>query len=168
MPKETVLEPGPYPMLSNAKDSAINTKSSSLFAVGKNTKYPKESAMLIGFLLSDPEGIKVLALQNGMPVNPKAVTLLEQSGVITPTNLLANAYKAAAEQPATQVPVSPYMENQELVQLWTTSVQRLDYGKGALNEVADYFYNNANRILKRAIRQAQSTTLLRRYINTTV
>lgn len=152
MPKETVLEPGPYPMLSNAKDSAINTKPSSLFAVGKNTKYPKESAMLIGFLLSNPEGIKALALQNGMPANPKAVTLLEESGVITPTNLLANAYKAAAEQPATQVPVSPYMENQELVQLWTTSVQRLDYGKGSLNEVADDFYSNANRILKRAIR----------------
>ncbi|MGL9735613.1 MAG: hypothetical protein ACR5LF_08020 [Symbiopectobacterium sp.] len=58
MPKKTVLEPGPYPMLSNAKDSAINTKPSSLFAVGKNTKYPKESSMLIGFLLSDPEGIR--------------------------------------------------------------------------------------------------------------
>lgn len=152
MPKDAVLEPGPYPMLPNAKDSAINTKPSSLFAVSRHTQHPKEAAMLIGFLLSDPEGIKALGLQNGMPANPKAVKLLEDSGVITPTNLLANAYRAAATQPATHVPVSPFMENQELVQLWTTSVQRLDYGKGTLNEVSDDFYNNANRILKRAIR----------------
>lgn len=44
------------------------------------------------------------------------------------------------------------MENQELVQLWTTSLQKLDYGNGEVNKVADDFLNGANRILKRAIR----------------
>lgn len=152
MPKDAVLEHGPYPMLPNAKDSAMNSKPSSLFAVSKHTKHPREAALLIGFLLNAPEGIVALGLQNGMPANPKAQQLLEARGVITADNLLANAYRAAAAQPATQVPVSPFMENQELVQLWTNSVQRLDYHKGSLESVADDFFTGANRILKRAIR----------------
>ncbi|MDQ5891639.1 MAG: oligogalacturonide transport system substrate-binding protein, partial [Pseudomonadota bacterium] len=90
--------------------------------------------------------------QNGMPANPKAQKLLEDIGVINPGNLLANAYRAAAEQPASKVPVSPFMENQELVQLWTSSLQKLDYGNGEVNKVADDFLNSANRVLKRAIR----------------
>ncbi|MEI7142848.1 ABC transporter substrate-binding protein [Pectobacterium brasiliense] len=152
MPKDAVLETGPFLTMPNAKDSGLISKPSSLFAISKNSKHPKEAAMLMSFMLSNPEGVKALGLQNGMPANPKAQKLLEDIGVINPGNLLANAYRAAAEQPATKVPVSPFMENQELVQLWTSSLQKLDYGNGEVNKVADDFLNSANRILKRAIR----------------
>ncbi|WP_409308770.1 ABC transporter substrate-binding protein [Pectobacterium sp. B1J-3] len=153
MPKEAVLENGPFLTMDGAKDSGITTKPSSLFSIGKNSKHPKEAAMLIHFLLSSPAGVKAVALQNGMPANPNAVKMLEEAGIINPGNLLANAYRAAAEQPESNVPVSPYMENQEFVQLWTNSLQKLDYNKAQkVDDVADEFMNGANRILKRAIR----------------
>ncbi|MCL2895807.1 ABC transporter substrate-binding protein [Brenneria tiliae] len=152
MPQEAVLEPGPFITLPAAKDSGMTTKPSSLFAVSKHTRHPREAAQLINFLLNDAQGIKALGLQNGMPITLQAQKLLEDIGVINPQNVLANAYRAAAAQPESQVVVSPFMENQELVQLWTNSVQKLDYGKGNLQEIADDFLSGANRILKRAIR----------------
>ncbi len=36
------------------------TKISMAFAIGANSKHPKEAAMLINFLLNDPEGVKIV------------------------------------------------------------------------------------------------------------
>lgn len=152
LPKTTVMEVGPFISLPDAKDSAINNKPSSLFAISKSTKHANEAALLLNFLLNDKRGVTAVGLQNGIPSSQQAEKFLEQAGIMKADNLVVAAYRAAASQPATHIPVSPFMENQELVQLWTTSVQRLDYGNGTVEEVSKDFQRNASRILKRAIR----------------
>ncbi|WP_114195467.1 ABC transporter substrate-binding protein [Edaphovirga cremea] len=148
----TVMEPGPFIQMANEKDSGITTKPSSLFSISKETKFPEQSAMLLEFMLNQEAGIKALGLQNGMPTNQKADKILTDAGIITQDNLLAKSWRAAMAQPVSKAPVSAFMENQELVQLWTNSLQKIDYGKDSVENVAADFERSANRILRRAMK----------------
>ncbi|WP_435309900.1 ABC transporter substrate-binding protein [Sebaldella termitidis] len=52
-------------------------------AINKNTKYPKEAAKFLNFLLSDPEAAKILGTVRGIPLNKSAYAELEKEGLTT-------------------------------------------------------------------------------------
>lgn len=60
---------GPVP--SDTDKRGMAAQMSMAFSVAKASKHPKESAMLIDFLLNDAEAGKVLGVSRGMPVNAK-------------------------------------------------------------------------------------------------
>lgn len=53
-----------------------------MLSIGKSTKYPKESAQLINFLLNSKEGAQALGLERGVPLSKAAVAQLTADGVI--------------------------------------------------------------------------------------
>lgn len=63
------LEMGPVP--SDTDKRGMAAQMSMAFSVAKASKHPKESAMLIDFLLNDPEAGKILGMSRGVPVNSK-------------------------------------------------------------------------------------------------
>ncbi|MEG2733373.1 MAG: ABC transporter substrate-binding protein, partial [Clostridium sp.] len=57
------------------------TKISMCFAVAANSKHPKEAAMLINFLLNDPEGIEIASTERGIPCSKAAIEVLNAKNI---------------------------------------------------------------------------------------
>ncbi len=54
------------------------TKISMGLAVAANSAHPKEAAMLINFLLNDPEGVEICSTERGIPCSAAAVQVLNE------------------------------------------------------------------------------------------
>ena len=57
------------------------TKISMGLAVAATSAHPKEAAMLINFLLNDPEGIEICSTERGIPCSAAAVAVLDEKGL---------------------------------------------------------------------------------------
>ena len=57
------------------------TKISMGLAVSANSAHPKEAAMLINYLLNDPEGIEICATERGIPRSAAAKTVLDEKNL---------------------------------------------------------------------------------------
>ena len=68
-----------------------STKISMDFAIKANTKHPKEAAMLLNYLLNDPEAIEILSTTRGVPCSEAALKVLEEKNIGDPMTKEANA-----------------------------------------------------------------------------
>ena len=57
------------------------TKISMGLAVSATSEHPKEAAMLINFLLNDPEGVEISSTERGIPCSKAAVEILNEKGL---------------------------------------------------------------------------------------
>lgn len=57
------------------------TKISMGLAVAATSAHPKEAAMLINFLLNDPEGVEICATERGIPCSAAAVEILNEKNL---------------------------------------------------------------------------------------
>ncbi|MEW4414814.1 ABC transporter substrate-binding protein [Clostridium sp. AN503] len=57
------------------------TKISMGLAVSASSAHPKEAAMLINFLLNDPEGVEISSTERGIPCSRAAVEILNEKGL---------------------------------------------------------------------------------------
>lgn len=145
------LELGAYPMLPGATDAGMFFKPAQMFSISKTTKHPKEAAMLINFLLNGKEGVEALGLERGVPLSKAAVTQLTTDGVIKDSDPAVAGLKLAQSLP-NKLPTSPYFDDPQIVSLFGTSLQYIDYGQKTVEETAAEFERQGNRILKRAMR----------------
>lgn len=71
---------GPAPMLSGATRSGWYVKPATMYSVSKNTKHPKEAAMLLEFLVASDEMAVKQGLDKGVPANEKSKqTLIDEN-----------------------------------------------------------------------------------------
>jgi len=145
------LELGSYPMLPGATDAGMFFKPAQMFSISKTTKHPKEAAMLINFLLNEKAGVEALGLERGVPLSQAAVTQLTADGVIKDNDPAVAGLKLAQSLP-NKLPTSPYFDDPQIVSLFGTSLQYIDYGQKTVEETAAEFERQGNRILKRAMR----------------
>ncbi|MEW7312141.1 ABC transporter substrate-binding protein [Buttiauxella gaviniae] len=145
------LELGSYPMLPGATDAGLFFKPAQMFSISKTTKHPKEAAMLINFLLNEKAGVEALGLERGVPLSKAAVTQLTADGVIKDNDPAVAGLKLAQSLP-NKLPTSPYFDDPQIVSLFGTSLQYIDYGQKSVEETAAEFERQGNRILKRAMR----------------
>ena len=142
------LEVGPYPTLPGAKDSGMFYKPAMMFSIGKNTRYPQESAQLINFLLNAPEGVSAMGLQRGVPLSQVASKQLMDAGTLNATQLPVQGLKQVESLYGNIAP-SPYMENPQLLASFLEHLQKYDYGQMTLEEMAQSFPKSGQRILKK-------------------
>ena len=57
------------------------TKISMGLYVAESSAHPKEAAMLINFLLNDPEGVEICSTERGIPCSAAAVAILNEKGL---------------------------------------------------------------------------------------
>lgn len=140
---------GPYPMMENAKNAGLFFKPSMMFAIGRSTKNPEAAAKLINYLINDPEGIKILGLERGVPLSKIAEKTLSENGVIKESDPTVAGLKLALSLP-NNIGVSPYFDDPQIVQLFGTAIQYIDYGQKSVEATAIEFQKQAERILKRS------------------
>lgn len=142
------LEVGPYPMLPGATDAGIFFKPAMMFSIGKNSRHPELAAKLINFILNDPQGVKAMGLQRGVPLSLAAVQILEQNGVLDKNQIQVQGLMQM-NQLMGKVEPSPWFENPQLLSYFLDAVQRFDYGKLTLEQLADEFPQRAQRVLNK-------------------
>lgn len=142
------LEVGPYPIRPGATDAGIFFKPAMMFSIGKNSRHPELAAKLINFMLNDPQGVKAMGLQRGVPLSLKAVQILEQNGVLDKSQNQVQGL-AQMSQLMGNVEPSPWFENPQLLSYFLDAVQRFDYGKLTLEQLADEFPQRAQRVLNK-------------------
>lgn len=68
-----------------------STKVSMDFAIKASTKYPKEAALLVNYLLNDPEGVEICSTERGIPCSASAIKYLNEKGIGDAMTKEANA-----------------------------------------------------------------------------
>ncbi|WP_069997353.1 ABC transporter substrate-binding protein [Cellulosilyticum sp. I15G10I2] len=128
--QELVL--GDLPMLPDSKMTGWFMKPSLMFSINKNTKYPEESAMLLNFLLNDPEAAVILGTSRGIPTSTSALEALKAAG-----KLEGLAFEST-EQINNSNPtiISPYMENAKMKEIYTEAIDRVSYKVSSIEETA--------------------------------
>jgi oligogalacturonide transport system substrate-binding protein len=53
-----------------------------LLAVNRGTRHPNEAALLLNFLLNDPEAVRIFEVKRGAPVSKSALKVLEGEGAL--------------------------------------------------------------------------------------
>lgn len=86
------------------------TKISMSMCIKANTEHPKEAAMLMNFLLNEPEGVEICSTERGVPCSAAAVACLNEKGIGDEMTKEANA-KVLAYSQFTQ---DPQFDNSEL------------------------------------------------------
>ena len=68
------------------------------FAIGAGSQHPHEAALLINYLLNDPEGVAIMGTQRGIPASKAAYSTLEEAGTFDEQTMDAHTKIFAAAQ----------------------------------------------------------------------
>lgn len=120
------------------------SKVSMAFAINKNTKYPKETAELLNFLLSDPEAVKLLGISRGVPANASAVTTLEENNLLDPFMLEANSKVIDFAGKG----IHPLFEHKQLHTALKDIVDKLGYKQISSDDASAQIIDVTNTFLK--------------------
>lgn len=149
------LEPGqkmvlaPYPLLPGAADPGLLYKPAMLYAINRDTAYPKEAALLLQFLLNEPEGVRILGARRGVPASAAARAILESDGQLTG---LALAGQRQIESLPRGILLSGYFEHARVRDGFNDIVEKLGYGVLTPEEAGAAMEREINGILRRVIR----------------
>lgn len=151
IPSGANLVVGPYPMLPEAQNAGLFFKPSMMLSIGKSSKNPQAAAKLINFLINEKEGIEILGLERGVPLSKAAEAVLVENGTIKNEDPAVAGLRVALALP-NNIAVSPYFDDPQIVSLFGTTIQYIDYGNKSVEDAALGFQKSAERILKRATR----------------
>lgn len=135
---------GNLPIPSDAKSSGAILKPSMMFSINKETKYPKESAALLNFLLNDPEGVKLMSMERGIPLSKSAYDTLKADGKLKGLEFDGTEWLKANKG----VGISPYVEHSKLKAIYISTAENLSYGQKSVDEAAQYMYDEVEKALK--------------------
>lgn len=134
---------GEYPTDFGPHKSGFSKVSMAL-AINKNTKYPKETAELLNFLISDPEAVKILGVSRGIPANNSAVATLKDANLLDPFILDANnkVINFAGKG------IHPLFEHKQLHVALKDIVDKLGYKQLSPEDASNQIINVTNEFLK--------------------
>lgn len=142
--KKNELVLGKLPIPSDAKSSGVILKPSMLFSINKDTKYPKESAALLNFILNDPEGVKLMGMERGIPLSKGAYDTLKGEGKLKGLEFDGTEWLLA--HPG--VGISPYVEHSKLKTIYIQTAENISFGKKSVDEAAQYMMDEITKALK--------------------
>jgi oligogalacturonide transport system substrate-binding protein len=125
------------------KKSAFISKISMTYAINAKTKYPKESARFLEFLVSDPNAAKIQKLERGFPSNKAAASVLAREGLLTGIGFEAQqvADKGAGMR------ISPRFEDPEIQRFYKEEVMQFLGTKLDSKTAAEKVIDKVNRYL---------------------
>lgn len=102
-------------------------KISQAWTIAESSQHKKEAALLINFLVSDPEAVKILGVERGVVVNKAAEKILEEDGQLKGLTYEGNKLAMANAN----YPLDPNFENSSLKDTtgsYYTTMESLSYG----------------------------------------
>lgn len=135
---------GNYPY-DYGKTKAATVKIAMALAVSAHSKHPKEAAMLVDFLLNDPDAIEIMGLERGVVANANAQKSLEAAGKLSDLTYESNV--AAMENAG--FALDPYFEDVKLKDstgLYFEIFDDLSYENIDANELAVRLVDGINAV----------------------
>ncbi|OXM86482.1 ABC transporter substrate-binding protein [Paenibacillus rigui] len=135
------------PHLENEKKGGQYLKPSQFVSGYSKTAHPKEVAMLIDFLVNDPEATKILGSERGVPVNSQVREQLKPT-LTEMDQLIFDFINTAAKQASDIDP--PYPQGfAEIDKNFKTSSEQISFGQGAVDSIVGQFITGSNAILSK-------------------
>ena len=129
-----------YPTGGSAKiGDGWYAKPATMYAISRDTEYPVESAMLLDFLLNSEEMAKRQGVEKGVPVSAAARACLEENDMLT--GIQYEAFLKMNEYTEDIAVVSPYLENDSMINEFRNVCNVVLYEKGSAVEQAQAFYD---------------------------
>jgi oligogalacturonide transport system substrate-binding protein len=138
-----------HPLLDGATDAGLMYRPAMMLAINARTAHPKESAMLVDFLLNDAVAVDLMGLKRGVPVSARAVRTLRDAGRLE--GLSVQGIDAVRALPHA-VRQSAYFEHARVRDALVDGFELLDYGRIDAEEFGARMHADLNRILARTIR----------------
>lgn len=123
------------------------TKISMAYAIPSSSKDPKAAAKLIDYLLNDPEGVELCALERGVPLSAKGVSVIEEKNIGDPRLISANKAVLAFSK----FPLDPKFDSSDLKAnpdgTYEKVFGKLSFGEIDSAEAARTLYKDVNEVL---------------------
>ncbi len=145
--QEVVL--APYPMLLDAVDAGLLYRPAMMLAINARSAHPRETALLLDFLLNDAEPVRRIGLLRGEPVSTRAVRILAEDGALH--GLSVEGAAQIAELPHA-VHESAWFEHARVRDAFIDVFELYAYGRIDADAAGQRLHADLNRILGRIIR----------------
>ncbi len=130
---------------SSAPGDGWYAKPATMYAISKNTDHPKESAMLLDFLLNSEEMAQLQGVEKGIPISKPARDYLQENDMLS--GIQYDAFLKLSEYSENISIISPYYENQDLVDLFGNACNDVLYEKSDPKTTAAKLYNDFKEVL---------------------
>lgn len=137
----------PFPR-DKGQGSGHYIKPSQLISISARSKAPEEAAKIIKFMVTDPEGVKILGIERGVPASPAARAVLTPG--LDALGKMQIDYVALIGATAIPLPPPPPKGAGEVENLLRRVADAVAFGKSSVQEGAEQFHGEAIRILARA------------------
>lgn len=123
------------PITSSATDyTGWYVKPATMYAIRKDTDYPKAAGTLLNFLVNDREMARLQGLEKGVPVSQKARSAL--SDRVLHEGYSAEAGNAILQNRDRYQMMNPFLENETVLRAFREETVRYFYGKDDLETAA--------------------------------
>ena len=123
-------------------------KPAMMMSMSSRTKAPEEAAKVIEFLVNDPEGVKALGIERGVPGSSTAQALLAPD--LDHLGKMQVEYVSAVSKIAIKLPPPPPKGAGEIEKLLLRVADAIAFGRTSIKDGAQQFHNEAESILARA------------------
>ncbi len=131
------LAVAPLPVIEGAVFKGTMAKPSMLFAISKDSKNPKESALFLQYILNDPEGTRLMGSTRGIVASGAAKATLEAEGQIS--GAVKQAYDFTDD--AEVINNSPIFENAAFTSAYENNYEKFEFGKSTAQEAAQAVFD---------------------------
>ena len=118
-------------------------KPATLYAISKNTKHPKEAAMLLDFLLNSEDMAVLQGVEKGIPLSSKAKDTLDQKGMLSgiqyEASLIMDNNKLIKH-------MDPILENTDIINAYIDACNLVIYNKATLDDAAEGLYQKYQQL----------------------
>lgn len=122
------------PIMENAKESGIEVRPSTMFAISKDCKYPEAAVKFLSFLFTDPTAVEMMKANYSIPAREESRTIANEKNLLDPS-ALANA-EYSLENAGNLL--NSWSSNSEVEAMFTEIMEKIAYGQYAdMNEAAD-------------------------------
>lgn len=114
-------------------------KPATMYAISKNTSYPEESALLLDFLLNSKEMAQLQGVEKGIPLSSSARECLAENDLLN--GMQYEAFIKMSEYNEKLSVLSPYFENDALIDEFRDACNQVLFEKSDIDEQAEAIYN---------------------------
>ncbi|WP_042198741.1 ABC transporter substrate-binding protein [Paenibacillus camerounensis] len=135
------------PHSENEKQIGEYLKPGQFISGNAKTKHPKEVAMLIDFMVNDPDATAILGSERGVPVNSGIREQLKSN--LTESEQLVFDFIDLVSQHSSNID-PPYPQGfSEIDKNFKSASEQIAFGQGSIEQVTEQFISGANQILSK-------------------
>lgn len=124
----------------NGELNSWYAKPATMYAIRKDAENPREAAMLLDYLLNSPEMASYQQIEKGTPLSASARQYLEENDMLN--GIQYKAFGKMAESKEKLDVISPYFENDSMIDAFTDACNEVLYGKADKDEQGSALLEN--------------------------